>query len=664
MKWKHVEVLVPAAWLRNYRAQPSAIFTDLLVGLLASLSFWPLALGHAVLAGVPAQVGMCTTFTPSVLYALFGSLPQVALQSGSTAALFLGEITRESTALGLRPTEIAVLTCGLVALVHLVLGIFDLGGVAALFSKPLLSGRLGAAALMVTISQSKVIFGVALPPGSRVPLQSLFATISVLPAAHGPTCGLSASLIVFLFFCRLARCTHSADGSFFDDASLVGAGRCRICASRCVHYSRTILCALAKAMGATGNVLVLVLGAAACFVLPEASFNELDPIEAPRPAWQLTVVGASELYFLAGPSILLAVLLFGSHMIVVERVRRPGEQWSPRRELIAMAISGFGAAAVGGMPVMSSLGVSQALASGTSGFASLGNAGGHWLSYRFVASFRAFSVPSCAIAVVLLAEFLPLLRMIPGDLRRLFAQARSISGSWTFLLSSDLGIYVVALLSPLVLGIVYGSVAAVALELLMAMSRFAGPRFVYIGRVPATHVYDEIGVPGSRAEELYGINIVRVEGARWFGNAVATSKLARRERRAAGRTVLCVITDWRMVPFLDETAVAHYKQTWGEGIGARIIVTGASILVRRQMAEGGLLEILQQPEETLVDLHAAVVFAEQCVESIEAEQVAIGVRRSSASEFVGVVIGRSEFDDVICKRKSSNSALGVKVQPG
>ena len=51
--------------------------------------------------------------------------------------------------------------------------------------------------------------------------------------------------------------------------------------------------------------------------------------------------------------------MVGSHLTVVERVKRPGDAWKPRRELIALGVSCWAAAAVGGMPVMANLAVCQ-----------------------------------------------------------------------------------------------------------------------------------------------------------------------------------------------------------------------------------------------------------------------------------------------------------------
>jgi len=92
------------------------------------------------------------------------------------------------------------------------------------------------------------------------------------------------------------------------------------------------------------------------------------------------------------------------------------------------------------------------------------------------------------------------------------------------------------------------------------------------------------------------------------------------------------IADWRMVPFLDETALAHYKESWSK-VDVKVLVTNACANVRRQIKESGLGDLLQQTDETLVDLHAAVLWAEEYIRQVESSRTVIGVRERATSAF-------------------------------
>ena len=310
----------------------------------------------------------------------------------------------------------------------------------------------------------------------------------------------------------------------------------------------------------------------------------------------------------------------------------------PRRELLALGGSSLVAASIGGMPVMANLAVCQALQNNHGFVATIGNILGHLGAFYLVAKL-SLSIPKCAIAVILLVEFAPLFRSLPSELRHLYGQARTNAvrghAQSSFLevfVASDLGIYLTAFVSPLIFGIVNGSVIAILFQIVVSMSRFAGPGFVHIGRIPGTELYDEIGAHGSDAAPVPKITITRPMGPRWFGNAAANTRAARADRRKLKREVLVAIADWRMVPFLDETALAHYKESWSK-VDVKVLVTNACANVRRQIEDSGLGELLQQPEDTLADLHAAVVWAEEYIRQVESNRTVVGVRERSAAAF-------------------------------
>jgi len=301
-------------------------------------------------------------------------------------------------------------------------------------------------------------------------------------------------------------------------------------------------------------------------------------------------------------------------------------------------------AAVGGMPPMVDLAVTQTLHRGAGGIISVVfNSAGHLFAFALVARFVFFQqIPKCAISSILFMEFAPLLINLPQTLRYLSSEAlphetmRSVilnpSRMIRSLFASDLSIYVAALLCPLFLGVIRGSVTAIVLELAVAVARFAGPGAAYLGRVPGERldVYEEIGVDGSAAVSIAGINIVQLSGSRWFGNTAATTRFLRRERRASDVPVYCAVVDMRMVAFLDETALAFYKREWSSpNLGIKLFVTNCSAHVRQQMRKSGLLAIFDQPERSLVDMHTAVQLAEAHVLEIHRSQTALLIGRSS-----------------------------------
>ena len=599
----------------HYCEQPFAAFRDLWHGLLVGIVFWPLAVGNAALAKVPPSVSINTSLFSPLAYLLLGSIPVLSVQSGSTAALCLGELLASKGDYDSgEALELASLLAALVGAMHFLMGLLDLGAAVELFSQPLLRARTGAAALIVLLGQTETLLGFSGSSAVGTPLQRFWAACSSLPTLQAHTSLLSLCLLLLLVLCRAI----GTRGSQLARTSLIR----RICAEAC------------GVLRASANLVSII--AAVAVERRVGGFAVLEDFETPSPQWNFSRWTLEQFADAVPTAALTAFLTLGSHLTVAERIRRPWDAWNPRRELFALGSASGLAAAVGGMPVMANLAVCQALQSAAGRLATLGNILGHLVAFVAVSKLPEFQVPRCAVSVILLVEFAPLLRSLPREIWHLWQQATvaSPNSTWRVLVASDLSIYLIAFLSPLVFGIVNGSLIAVGMQVAVSLSRFAGPAYVQIGRVPGTSTYDEIGVPGSDAVPLDKIVITRPSGPRWFGNAAANTRAARRERRNLGREILVAIADWRMVSFLDETALLHYKREWSN-LDVKVMVTNTCANVRRQIKECGLADVLQQPEETLVDLHASVLWAQDYIKVIESSRVVIGVGancRTSAEE--------------------------------
>eukprot|EP00929_Paragymnodinium_shiwhaense_P061802 TRINITY_DN30884_c0_g1_i1.p1 TRINITY_DN30884_c0_g1~~TRINITY_DN30884_c0_g1_i1.p1 ORF type:complete len:660 (+),score=91.39 TRINITY_DN30884_c0_g1_i1:101-2080(+) len=636
---------------------------DVSVGLLTGFVFWPIALSHALLAGVPPQLAAGTAVVAPLCYTALGTLPLMAIQTGATAALCVAEVIERAVHIGLEPAELMIVLSAMVACMYILLALLDLGVISEVFSQPLLRGRQAAATILVLMSTLKTLLGLPSVASDSIPLRSFATTASLLPQLHVPTAVMSAGLISLLAtvgtIAKVAA-SHASEGSKpqdqVDPAPPKVIGKCsdpdltqyekppassRFSSLRCCSWQKLTrgLCASLSAALPLANLLVLTAGAITYWAIDDKDVQAVAHIDSLVPSFRLPRVSLDQIIALLPSAALIAFMIFGSHFVVVERIRRPTDRLDPRRELFALGASSLAAAIIGGIPPMPNMAVSQALRRGSSRVAAVAMAFAHAVAFYLAAEVPAFRfVPACAVSAILFWEFAPLLLVSVRDVKYLLKQAwlsrRSDallahhSESLRVLVASDFGIYVAGLLSPLVFGLIYGSVAAIVLELLLAMTRFAGASFSYIGRVPGTNVYDEIGAEDSGAVSLHAINIVRPSTSRWFGNIGAMTRLARKERRASESEIMVSLVDLRMVAFFDETALAHYKREWSRAdLGVRILVSNACAHVRRQLKESGLAAILQQSDDTLVDLHAAVQCAEKYVREVEAARNGGCVRR-------------------------------------
>eukprot|EP00927_Polykrikos_kofoidii_P031739 TRINITY_DN27226_c0_g1_i1.p1 TRINITY_DN27226_c0_g1~~TRINITY_DN27226_c0_g1_i1.p1 ORF type:complete len:661 (+),score=41.19 TRINITY_DN27226_c0_g1_i1:56-2038(+) len=637
---------------------------DVMLGVMVGSVFWPIALGHGLLANLPPASIAATVVLPPLLYSLLGSVPVVAIQTSAVAALCIGEVVHKGESVGLSPPEVASLTAAIIAVVHFILAVLDLSWISELFSRPLLKGRTAATVTMILGYQAKTLLGINSISKELAPLPHIIFTAISFREASVACAVLSLSMIcLWLLLHRLGAWSsmkaearllsqlssheaslNSGDGplpqtvgcvvpsSLVDHPQKMKTAPCRRCLSRVASVCRQTGLEVARALSAIRNVAVLIGGSVVYRYLDQRR-NEVrlvPRIESMTLAWSVPRPTIEQLTALAPTAGLIAFLTYGGHLIVANRLRKTSDKWNPRRELFALSASSAASAIGGGMPPAANLAVSQALRHSTWRLALVGNSVGHFMAFWLVANYSAFQqVPACAVAVIITVEFAPLIVDIPRDMIYLLRQARVNGTSVRSIVTSDFGIYLAAFLSPLALGVVVGSVVSLILELVFAVSKFAGSDYTVLGRVPGTNTYDEIGVEGSRASELPYIRMIRFNGSSWFGNIISTTRSARRDRLASGREVHCVIIDMRMVAFVDETALAYFASEWNVN-SWKIIATNICFRVRRELENSGILLRLNQPEDTLVDLHAAVTYAEQHIQTVLAERVAIGVRHRGA----------------------------------
>src|SRR6476661_2900433 len=150
------------SWLTN----------DLTAGLVLTTMLVPVGIAYAEASGVPGIYGLYATIIPLLAYAFFGpSRIMVLGPDSSLAAIILAVLLPLSIG---DPTK-AVALAGMMAIVSgivsILAGIFRLGFITELLSKPIRYGYMNGIALTVLISQLPKLFGVSIE--SAGPLRDL-----------------------------------------------------------------------------------------------------------------------------------------------------------------------------------------------------------------------------------------------------------------------------------------------------------------------------------------------------------------------------------------------------------------------------------------------------------------------------------------------------------
>ena len=186
-------------WRHNFKRDH--LRGDLTAGVSVALVMIPQSLAYAQLAGFPAHYGLYAAMLPALVAALFGSAPQ--LSTGPVA--LTGMLTLASIAPLAPPGSAEFITLGvllalLAGLIQLSLGALRQGWVLNLLSRPVFSGFINAAALLICLSQLPALVGI---DGPHAPaMHAEIARIAgALGAPHLPTLafgGLSLAALIAL----------------------------------------------------------------------------------------------------------------------------------------------------------------------------------------------------------------------------------------------------------------------------------------------------------------------------------------------------------------------------------------------------------------------------------------------------------------------------------
>jgi SulP family sulfate permease len=145
-------------WLPNYKK--SQLNGDVFAGITVGIMLIPQGMAYALIAGLPPVYGLYASIVPQIIYAIFGTSRQlsvgpVAMDSLLVAAGVSVLATEGSDAY----IGFAILLAFFMGLFQLLLGVFKMGFITNLLSKPVISGFTSAAALIIGLNQLKYLIG-------------------------------------------------------------------------------------------------------------------------------------------------------------------------------------------------------------------------------------------------------------------------------------------------------------------------------------------------------------------------------------------------------------------------------------------------------------------------------------------------------------------------
>ncbi|MGS0683580.1 SulP family inorganic anion transporter [Nakamurella sp. GG22] len=454
--------------LRSYRLR--WLRKDIVAGLILTALLVPQGMAYAELAGLPPITGLYTSILCLIGYAVFGPSRVLVLGPDSSLGPMIAACVIPLVAANGDPGK-AVAYASMLALMvgglTVLAGVFKLGFVAELLSKPTQIGYMNGLALTIVIGQLPKLFGFSVDGDGLIE----------------ETAG---------FFSALA------DGETVSAALLIGV------------ISLVIILAFQRLLPRIPGVLVavvLAILAVNVFDLTDRGVKVVGPLPEGFPPFTIPTVPVSDLALLfAGALGIALVSLTDTISTASAFAARSGDQVDGDREMIGIGAANIAAGFFQGFPVSTS-GSRTAVAwqngaktqvTGLVGAAAI-------LLLLLIAPGLLRNLPQPTLAAVVIAASLSLADI--AGMRRLWKQRKS-----------DFALATAAFLGVALLGVLPGIALAVALSILDVFRRVWRPYQAVLGRVDGMPGYHDSKVHPSVAR-LPGLVIYRFDSPLFFANA-------------------------------------------------------------------------------------------------------------------------------------------------
>ena len=466
-------------WLPGYGRSQAA--SDLVAAVIVTVMLIPQSLAYALLAGLPAQVGLYASILPLVVYAVFGtsrtlSVGPVAVASLMTAAA-LAPLAQAGTSEYLVG---AVVLATLSGLMLMAMGLLRLGFMANFLSHPVISGFITASGIVIAASQLKHILGVEASGHNLLEIVNSLA--GSIGQTNGATVAVGAGALLFLLVARKRL-----------NPLLRAAGLAPRLADILTKTAPilavlvTTLLAWQLNLGAQGVKLVGQVPAG----LPSLALPSLD-----WGLWQQLAVSA----------LLISVVGFVESVSVGQTLAAKRRQRiDPDQELIGLGAANVSSGLSGGMPVTG--GFSRSVVNFDAG-AETPAAG----AFTAVGIALATLYLTPAIAYLPQATLAATIMVAVATLIDLPALART----WRYS-RPDFGAMLATILLTLVHSVEAGILAGVGLSIGLFLYRTSRPHSAVVGRVPGTEHFRN--VLRHDVELCPKVTFLRVDESLYFANA-------------------------------------------------------------------------------------------------------------------------------------------------
>ncbi|MDY7579976.1 SulP family inorganic anion transporter [Herbaspirillum sp. RTI4] len=473
---------------------------DIVAGLSLAGLLLPEAVAYSGIANLPPQAGVIALFAGLVCYGLMGTsrFAIVSATSSSAAVLAAASASMAAGDNTLRLT-MAIGMVMLTGLFFLLAGLARIGSVSDFIAKPVLRGFSFGLALVIIFKQLAGVVGVYPQHADliRFTLELFERTATWNWMAGAVTL---ATLALLFLFARIPRLP--------------------------------------------GGLLVIILGIAAgkWLHLEQYGIGMVGAIALPLSAPALPGLAYSQWLRLGEVSVALVLILYAeSYSSIRSFAIKHGDGISPNRDLLTLGAANIVSGLFHGMPV--GAGYSATAANEAAGAQS------RWAGWT--AAFTLFLIVLTMLPAIALTPN-PVLAAIV--IHAVGHTLRPAVFRPYFLWHRDRLLIVASVLGVLLLGVLDGLLAAIAVSLLMQLRRLSESSVTVLGRLNQGHDFVSKTLHPD-AQAIAGMLILRPETSIFFANAERVLGQVRGLMEAAGESVHTLVLSLEESPDLDSSSV-------------------------------------------------------------------------------------------------------------
>ena len=467
------------AWARDYHR--ALLAPDLLAAIIVTIMLIPQSLAYAMLAGLPAEMGLYASILPLVAYALLGSSRTLSVGPVAVVSLMTATAVGKVAATGSDAYIAAAIAMALISgLMLLLMGLLRFGFLANFLSHPVVSGFITASGLLIALSQLRHILGIT-AHGETLPvlLGSLWRH---LPDWNPVTLATGLAAILFLLWAR------GGLRPLLERAGLPAAGAG--IASKAAPVVAILATVAASVWGGFEAREVALVGEVPRG-LPSLALPDFDPA-----LWTELAVSAC----------LISIIGFVESVSVGKTLAAKRRQRiDPNRELVALGAANVASAVSSGFPVTG--GFSRSVVNFDAGAqtpaASLFAAGGIALA-ALILTPALYYLPKATLAATIIVAVTSLLDF--GLIRRAWRYSRS-----------DFIAVCVTIALTLLFGVELGVLAGIVVSIALHLHKTTRPHIAVVGAVAGTEHFRNV----ERHQVITHSNLVslRVDESLYFANA-------------------------------------------------------------------------------------------------------------------------------------------------